>query len=75
VSRRVEFLEPPGGIDAEMLRDVILLAGGPAVPPERLARWTDLERLLAYDWAAREHLHASDNRTRRRPRPSFLGEP
>lgn len=46
------------------------------VPPMRLVeRWTEIELLAAYDWAVREHLAASDNPVRRRPRPVFTRRP
>jgi hypothetical protein len=35
-------------------------------------RWTDLERLIVYDYAIRAHLSASDNPVRVRPRPRLL---
>jgi len=38
-----------------------------------IERWTRIERLVAYDWAMREHLRASDNyMVRRREEPSFV---
>ena len=59
------------GEDAAFLRGwiegmvgVILLAS--------LTALTDEERKLAEDWAAREHLRASDNIVRRRPKPPWL---
>jgi hypothetical protein len=35
-------------------------------------RWTELERLVVYDYATRVHLSASDNPVRIRPRPHLL---
>jgi hypothetical protein len=73
VSPRIEFYAPAGEITAQLLHDFLLLTG-PAPSPEKLARLSRLERLLAYDWAAREHLRAADHPVRQRPRPSFLEE-
>jgi hypothetical protein len=70
---RVTLHEPAGGIGSlscDDLRDVLLIAGAD-VPATEIARWTEMEGLLAYDWAVREHLAASDNAVRRRERPSF----
>lgn len=68
---RPELLTPEGTLDPEMLRNVFALIGV-TVDQEALEPWTDLELVLAYDWAVREHLHASDNPVQRRPRPSFV---
>lgn len=71
---RITLHEPVGGIgtmSAETLCDLLLLVSVD-VPAGQVARWTALERLLAYDYAIREHLAASDNLVRRRQRPSFL---
>lgn len=54
-----------------VLLDLLGLAGV-TVPREAAEMWTPLERCLAADWAAREHLAASDNMNRRRPKPSFV---
>jgi hypothetical protein len=37
-----------------------------------IGHWTPLERLIAYDWALRCHLRASDNPTQLRPKPNFV---
>jgi hypothetical protein len=68
---RPEFMEPSVHLGAEELRDVLLVVCVD-VPVDGIERWTEHERMLAYDWAAREHLHASDNPVRRRPMPSFI---
>jgi hypothetical protein len=68
---RVTFYEPEGELTAELVSDALGLAGV-GVTPEAAEPWTRFERLLAYDWAVREHLRASDNLVRRRERPSFL---
>ncbi len=72
---RPVLLDPGGELTTELLHDVLSLVDRCAPPMEQLERWTPLERLLAYDWAMREHLAASDNPVKRRPRPSFLSNP
>jgi hypothetical protein len=42
------------------------------IGPEWIIRWTDNEKIMAYDWAMREHLSASDNPVRRRPKPYLI---
>ena len=60
-----------GEVPVGALTDVLLLVGV-TVPLERIEPWTPLERALAYDWAIRVHLRASDNQVRERPKPSFV---
>ena len=72
MSKRVEFWTPAGGLTARVVSDMLDLTGVHA-PEQLVQKWTETERLVAYDWAAREHLAASDNPVRRRPRPYFLG--
>lgn len=69
---RPTLLDPPGELTDDLLCNVVLPLVCVSLPMERAARLTELERLLAYDWAMREHLRASDNVIRRRERPSFL---
>lgn len=71
---RPTFYEPETGIETLSAYDLhcVLLLAGDEVPPERIQPWTDLEKLLAYDYAMREHLLASDNIVRRRPCPYFV---
>lgn len=74
---RIAFYEPSEGIrrlsDWEL--HCVLLLVGHEIEPARIAPWTELERLLAYDYAMREHLHASDNPgIKRRPCPNFILE-
>ncbi len=59
--------------DAHELFDVFRLVVHDATLPQPgdIETWTPLECALAYDWAMREHLHASDNIIHRRPRPTF----
>jgi len=66
---RIEVLAPEE-LTAEAVHAVITLVAA-APPIETVATWTRFELLLAYDWAMREHLLASDNNVRRRDRPSF----
>ena len=63
----------PRAATTAVLRELLLLVGED-VPLERMLPWAPLERAVVEDWARREHLHASDNLIRRRPRPSLLGE-
>lgn len=68
---RVTFMAPER-LTAEMTRDVLALVGA-QVAAETADGWTYHELLMAYDWAMREHLRASDNTTvRRRDKPSFV---
>lgn len=68
---RPEFFAPDCPITDALLVDVLELVG---VKPVRslVADWTPMERLLAYDWAMREHLRVVGNLCRRRPQPSFV---
>jgi hypothetical protein len=68
---RPELFTPEGVLEPEMLRNFIGLVMV-TVDAKAVESWTDLEMVLAYDWAAREHLHASDNPVQRRPKPSFV---
>lgn len=70
---RPEFWEPSAELSADDLRNVLLVVCAD-VPVDVIEGWTEHERMLAYDWAAREHLAASDNPVKRRPRPSFLSQ-
>jgi hypothetical protein len=71
IARRPTFYVPGGELTPELLRNVLSLVSV-TVPLERIERWVPFERLLAYDWAIREHLRASDNPVHSRPRPSLL---
>jgi hypothetical protein len=68
---RPELMTPEGALDRGMLRDVLLLVSV-TVDEASMEPWTDLELALAYDWAMREHLAASDNPVKRRPKPLFV---
>jgi hypothetical protein len=67
---RVSFYRPRD-LTAEVVVAVLSLVG---VRVERsiVERWTKLELLLAYDWAMRNHLRASDNPARLRDKPWFV---
>jgi hypothetical protein len=70
---RLEFLQPdPGEQTPEMVRDLMGLVGV-RIPVETLRAWTRTELIVAFDWAAREHLAASDNPVKRRQKPWFVG--
>jgi hypothetical protein len=69
---RLTLLEPEGGITIQATEDALGLVGI-TIPPERIGRYTHGELLLAYDWAMRQHLRASDNTSLHiRSKPSFL---
>jgi hypothetical protein len=70
---RPELLTPAGDIMPETLRDMLALVGE-NVSAKRIEKWAPLEMAVVYDWAVREHLHASDNNVRRRQRPSLLAD-
>jgi hypothetical protein len=59
------------GASPELIADVIGLAGT-AVPAAVIATWTEAEREQALEWAAAEHLSASDNPVRRRGQPRLV---
>lgn len=71
---RVTLYEPSGGADSLTTVDVhcALMVAGVQVPVGAVLQWTAIERLIAYDWAIREHLHASDVPVRRRELPQFV---
>lgn len=75
---RIEVLDPAASLEGEngieLIADVYGLVGV-VLPRVQIRPWTKLERLLAYDWAIREHLRASDSLVRRRDRPSFTLAP
>lgn len=55
-------------VTPQALADVIGLTGT-VIPAEVIATWTRRERDAALEWAAAEHLSASDNPVRRVPQP------
>lgn len=59
-------------ITPQVLSDMLLLVSDTPVPPEVIATWTADEREVAGQWAAAEHLHASDNPVKRMPKPDFV---
>lgn len=65
---------PRGPLTLEVVSDALSLAGV-SVRMETLAEWTFAQRVDAYDWAIREHLHASDNVIARADRPPFIPGP
>lgn len=71
---RVTFYGSQADLTPEIVSDALSLACV-YYPSHKIGFWTPLERLLAYDWAMREHMSASDNPVQRRPRPYFLGQP
>ena len=68
---RLTLREPGGDLTPELLIDVLSMVGvHPDIQHVRL--WSKIERLIAYDWAWREHLSASDQPVRRREKPWFV---
>lgn len=68
---RLTLFDPHMKLTAELTRDMLLLVSTD-VPAAIVEQWTPNELALAYDWAAREHLSASDDPVQRRPRPWFI---
>lgn len=68
---RVTLMTPEGEVSPGILIGLFSLVDT-VVPYPVVLTWTKYERLLAYDWAIRVHLHASDNPVRLRERPSFV---
>jgi hypothetical protein len=67
---RPELLSPEEPLDTKTVLAVLQLVE--VNVNQAAAAWTPLELALAYDWAAREHLAASDSPVKRRPKPSFV---
>jgi hypothetical protein len=68
----LRFFEPEGELSAVVVWDALSIAISAPPHPNEIERWTAFERLLAYDFAMREHYAASGLRIDRRPRPSFI---
>lgn len=74
---RIEFFTPASITDgrqkiaASQVINALLLAGI-SLRTYQVQPWTHLERLIAYDWAMREHLSASDNPVHLRDKPHFV---
>jgi len=68
---RPTFFEPEGGLRPQTVHDMLSMVISPP-PLAELERFAPLELLVAYDWAVREHMRASDNLVRRRPMPRIL---
>jgi hypothetical protein len=68
---RVIFYSPAGPLTAQNMRLILMLVGINA-PEHAITHWTELEMVMAYDWAMRVHLRASDNRVMMRPCPYFV---
>lgn len=71
-----ELLKPRGNggvVNVEMCFCALMLMGDVDIGEERIAKWSDDERAIAYDWAMRRHLSASDNDdVIVPPRPAFI---
>lgn len=73
--KTIRFFDPEGEISVGLVEDALALVGHTLRRRgDEVWAWTDFELLLAYDWAIRVHLRASDNSltVRSRPRPSFV---
>lgn len=70
------LLKPRGNngvVNAEICHNSLLLMGDVAATPGTVAAWTQEQRDVAYDWAIRCHLSASDNDDVLVPaRPAFI---
>lgn len=58
----------------ELLQSALSLAMGEEELPslEKLATLSRDQMVVAWEWAVREHFHAGDLPTQRRPRPVYL---
>jgi hypothetical protein len=70
---RPDLWEPEDTLDPELLSSVLELVSV-HIPPEQMMRWTRLELLLAYDWAWRRYMRASDNLNHEREKPWFVSQ-
>lgn len=71
--KRIAFLQPRGKLRPDLVHDALLLVGLD-VPVPSMEKWTDIELLMVYDWAMREHLSAADSACRRRKKPALIAE-
>lgn len=70
---KVDMLEPEGDLTSDVAADALrLLDPAEHEDADRLKLLTSIELHLVYDWAMREHLHASGDRVRRREKPAAL---
>jgi hypothetical protein len=68
---RPEFMVP-GHFDAEQLHDVLEMVGV-TIGQASIGRWSRFEQIVAYDWAVRKYLVASDHPKRLlRDKPRFV---
>jgi len=67
MKRKVHFDCPP-----DVVHDLLGLVMDTPPPLQTVQSWTPQQRLDAEEWAAREHLAASDMPIRRVPRPEFI---
>ena len=59
--------------DPALVASALLLTDFEEVDEAAVAAWSDDERASAFEWAMREHLHASDNDdVERLPRPMHV---
>jgi len=65
---RPTLIEPEGPVSADLVCDVLGLVMEDPPEHDEVRKWAPLEMAVVYDWAIREHLHASDNVVRRRQR-------
>lgn len=73
--RRIVCYQPEGVLTSTLVNDMLRLVGYRLRSPGGVNAWTEVELLIAYDFAARLHLRASDNtNVRRRPAPTCIVE-
>lgn len=71
IARRLEGDEP--AVSPQVLSDMLsLVLGGKSIPPSVVATWTPRERETAAEWAAAEHLGASDSPVQRLEKPELV---
>lgn len=68
---RLTLWLPEGELTGELVSSVLELVSL-TIPESITSQWTLNERRVAYDWAMREHIGASDNPVRRRDKPWFI---
>lgn len=65
------LLKPANDLTASIVQDALLLAGCD-IALKTILKWNMMQWSVAYDWAMRVHLRASDNIIRVPNRPKFL---
>jgi hypothetical protein len=72
-SSGLQLMEPSIGERTPSMVSAMLALASVQIDAEAMEYWTPIELALAFDWAAREHLIASDNEgIEQRPKPNFV---